>query len=253
MVWYRQENNNMQQENFYFTDRQISSLLPDEIRRLIKVAKSCSRVLDVGCGDGVMIYDLQRMNILGTKCQLTAVDISPKNISVAKKRIKNVEFCIADASSLPFANSSFDFVYSWMVIEHLSHPLDMVKEMSRVMKKGARCYISTIMKDKKAVYFYRQNKQFVLDPTHVNEFQTEAEFSELMRKAGLKVLRLEKSQRSYSVLELLFKGLIKFQIIQPKSETREFFKDHLWINSLRKKLVIPVPGFYQLEALCELN
>lgn len=243
----------MQSENFYFTDRRISSLLLGEFGRLKEFVQKHPRILDVGCGDGVMIYDLQKMHILEGKCSVVGVDISQKNINVAKKRIKGSQFYVADASNLPFTDNSFDFVYSWMVIEHLLYPVDMVKEIARVMKKDAKCYISTIIRKKNAVYFYRKNKHFVLDPTHVNEFQSEAEFVELIRKAGLKVVRLEKEERKYSLFELIFKILIKLRVIHPRLETRDFFKDHLWANFLRRSLMIPIPGFYQLEALCEIK
>lgn len=243
----------MQQEHFYFTYRQISSLLVDELKRLKEVKKKHKKILDIGCGDGVMVFDLQRMKIFDSDHLVTGIDISPKNIDVAKKRIKNVRFRVADASRLPFKGRSFDFVYSWMVLEHQIDPIKMINEISRVMKKDAKCYISTIMKNRGAIYFYRRNKEFVLDPTHVSEFKSVDDFSKLIKNAGLKVIKLKKTQRYYSILELVLKVLIRLNMIHPKVEMRDVFGEHHFINFIRSILVIAVPGFYQLEAVCELD
>jgi SAM-dependent methyltransferase len=47
---------------------------------------------------------------------------------------------VADAHALPFADASFDFVFSLAVFEHLHSPWLAVEEIARVLRKGGRVY-----------------------------------------------------------------------------------------------------------------
>lgn len=238
-------------ERFYFTNRKISPLILDELCRLNKKKNKYLKILDVGCGDGVMIFDLQNSKLLKDKYDITGIDISKTNIAIAKTRIKNSNLLVADACKLPFKNQSFDFVYSWMVIEHLSKPQKILTEIRRVMKLKSRCYISTIMRDKRAIYFYRRNKKFVLDPTHLHEFQSKEEFCQLLHNTGLKIIDIRLTQRTYSLLELMLKILIRKKVIPSKLITRDIFGKNIFLSFLQRSLTVQVPNFYQLEALCE--
>jgi len=48
---------------------------------------------------------------------------------------------VADAHSIPFADASFDFVYSMAVFEHLHTPWVVADEIFRVLKPGGRVYV----------------------------------------------------------------------------------------------------------------
>jgi SAM-dependent methyltransferase len=47
---------------------------------------------------------------------------------------------VADAHALPFADASFDFVFSLAVFEHLHSPWIAAREMARVLKPGGKAY-----------------------------------------------------------------------------------------------------------------
>lgn len=47
---------------------------------------------------------------------------------------------VADAHALPFADASFDFVFSLAVFEHLHSPWTAAKEIARVLVPGGSCY-----------------------------------------------------------------------------------------------------------------
>ncbi len=235
--------------HFIFAHRPINPLLYREFKRLKTTKRNPSKVLEVGCGDGVMIFDLQKTGLLEEK-SLTAIDISKANIRFVQKRFPNYKFVVADAQVLPFKNNVFDFVYSWMVIEHVENPEKMVAEIARVLKKGRSCYVSSIMKKPWAIYFYRKNGEFVLDPTHINEFKSEEEFKNLFLKNGLKLLKFVKEKRRYSLLELVIKALIRLKIIKPNLKLREIFERNKFLRFFRKKLLLPAPGFYQVEVVC---
>lgn len=94
-----------------------------------------SKILDVGCAKGFMLYDFQRL-IPGISIQ--GIDISEYAIENAKKEVK--EFLqVADARRLPFEDNSFDLVISITTLHNFDEE-DMeiaLKEIMRVTKKDA--------------------------------------------------------------------------------------------------------------------
>lgn len=82
------------------------------------------RVLDVGCGC-VALGDVN-------------VDLFPFS-SVHRRYIFNpkiiTNFVLADACHLPFPSKSFELVHCSHLIEHISNPIILIKELIRVAKK----------------------------------------------------------------------------------------------------------------------
>lgn len=234
---------------FDFSSRPIRTLLAQELNRLTQ--NRPYEILDLGCGDGVMIDDLKRQSLLRKNFNLTAIDILPENIRLAKKRKIKAEFLVADAESLPFKKNSFDFIYAWMVLEHVLSPQNMIQEIVRVLKTKGRCYIATVIRKKWAVYIYRKNGNFTLDPTHVYEFKSKEELYDLLRKNGLKVNLMQLEQCKYSLIELQIKLMLKLGIIKPSIENRQLFVNNQFLEFIKKNFQIPIPGFQIVEAVCE--
>lgn len=76
------------------------------------------KILDVGCGDGVLLYLLNK-NINKDDFQLHGIDSSKLSLNVAKAKNPNVKFQKADVYDLPFVDNLFDLIVSSDVIEHL--------------------------------------------------------------------------------------------------------------------------------------
>jgi ubiquinone/menaquinone biosynthesis C-methylase UbiE len=87
------------------------------------------RVLDIGCGTGVLFPFL-------TTWEVTALDISEEMLSCA--RAKNaphvVEYIQGDAHQLPFPDSSFARVVMLSVVPHLDDASKAMHEVYRVLK-----------------------------------------------------------------------------------------------------------------------
>ncbi len=94
------------------------------------------KVLDVGCGDGSFTKYL-----VGRSNKVFAIDIKNQNI---EKKLPQVIYKKADARKLPFKNATFDFVFCSDVLEHVENYQKIVKEITRVTKKGGECLISTV-------------------------------------------------------------------------------------------------------------
>ena len=85
-------------------------------------------VLDLGCGFGEfagVVFDQLEMG----------VDINKKELSQALKgkKYKNVKW--ADARKLPFSDKSYSTVVSVSVMEHITNPEGVLKEVSRILNK----------------------------------------------------------------------------------------------------------------------
>lgn len=96
---------------------------------------SNSSVLDIGCGKGFMLYDLQRL-IPGIS--IAGIDISAYAIQHCKEEVRDF-LKVGNASKLPYKDKSFDVVISINTIHNLDKEecAQSLKEISRVSKKAS--------------------------------------------------------------------------------------------------------------------
>lgn len=104
------------------------------------------RVLDAGCGDGVLSIMLAERG-----AHVTGTDISRPNIERSRIAAEEAglsgrtEFLVADSEALPFSDNMFDLVVSSHVLEHLPSFDDGLSEIMRVTKSRAIIAIPTIL------------------------------------------------------------------------------------------------------------
>ena len=98
-------------------------------------------LLDVGCGTGVFTQD-----ILSGGARIVGLDISYPMLVQAKKRTPEESFTgiAGDMSSLPFADNSFDKVYSMTALEFVTDAGKAIDECIRVAHKGAKIVVTTL-------------------------------------------------------------------------------------------------------------
>ena len=107
--------------------------------------KPGSAVLDCGCGPGTITRDIARHIAPG---KVIGVDFNGDQIAFAAAEAKaqgiaNVEFRQANVYELPFADNSFDAVFSHALLEHLKDPTKAAIELKRVLKPGAMIGVCT--------------------------------------------------------------------------------------------------------------
>ena len=84
---------------------------------LRQLPANCEQALEIGCGTGSFARRLAERC-----CNVTALDLSPEMIRVARERsrqFENLQFELADAMAWDFPNSRFDFVCSIATLHHL--------------------------------------------------------------------------------------------------------------------------------------
>jgi ubiquinone/menaquinone biosynthesis C-methylase UbiE len=142
--------------------------------------KRDEKVLDIGCGIGRMAVPLTKY--LYSNSTYDGIDISSEGISWCKKKITpkypNFRFQLADMFNkrynpngkykaseykLPFENESFDFIFLTSVFTHML-PEDMenyFSEISRVLKKGGRSFITYFLLNEEALHHIRNGESRV--------------------------------------------------------------------------------------------
>lgn len=94
-------------------------------------------VLEIGCGTGV-----HAKLLAAAGARVTAVDLTPTAVELTKRRLDlaglEADVREADAEALPFADESFDFVWSWGVVHHSEHTERVLAEIARVLRPGGR-------------------------------------------------------------------------------------------------------------------
>jgi len=100
--------------------------------------KSSDEVLEIGCGTGYFTKEIAK-----TGAQVTAIDISPELLNIARQEITglNVSFLLDNAYELSFKNDSFDSIVGSSVLHHLE--IDKaISEMFRVLKPGGSIFFT---------------------------------------------------------------------------------------------------------------
>ena len=93
------------------------------------------RVLEIGVGLGTDFVRFARAGAIAT-----GVDLTERGVELVRRRVEleglGAEVLVADAERLPFADASFDRVYSWGVLHHTPDTTRAVGEAIRVLRPG---------------------------------------------------------------------------------------------------------------------
>jgi ubiquinone/menaquinone biosynthesis C-methylase UbiE len=113
-------------------------------------------ILDLGCGTGVL-FDMLRRRV-GQEGTVTGVDFS---IEMARKAHRNFPFpnvnvVDADASALPFFDSTFDMGISFASFPHFTHQQTALDEVDRVLKPRAMFYIIHLISSRELSEIHEQ-------------------------------------------------------------------------------------------------
>ena len=155
------------------------------------------RLLDVGCGGGILCEALARMG-----ADVTGIDAAPGNIAVATAHAaldpevaRRVTYHAAPAESLLAAGASFDAVLSLEVIEHVNDPEGFVRCLAGLTKPGGAVVMSTLNRTARsyalAILAAERILSWVPPGTHdFGKFLTPEETVLLAARAGLDVVEV---------------------------------------------------------------
>jgi SAM-dependent methyltransferase len=97
-----------------------------------------SSVLEVGSGLGILAEEVARLVPQGEVC---GVEYSSEQLARAVSPPANLHFIQGDAHALEFEDDRFDVVYCRYVLEHVADPLQVLREMRRVLKPEGKVFV----------------------------------------------------------------------------------------------------------------
>ena len=116
-------------------------------QRLVRDIDSGSQILEVAPGPGYLAIEIAKRGsytITGLDISKTFVEIATAN---ARKASINVDFQHGNASAMPFADDTFDFILCRAAFKNFSQPLEALNDMHRVLKPRGRALIIDLRKD----------------------------------------------------------------------------------------------------------
>lgn len=94
------------------------------------------KVLDVACGTGDVTAKL-----FDQGCAVTGVDLSEEMMDIARQKVPEATYILANAEHLPFEDSTFDAVACAFGVRNFVHLEVGLREMLRVLKPGGKLVI----------------------------------------------------------------------------------------------------------------
>ena len=165
--------------------------IKDELKEFANEVKNANgqNVLDLGCGSGI-----QSKQLIDEGLKVVGLDISPKMVAEARKRVPRAKFVVGDMAKLPFKKDSFDGVYARASLLHI--PKDLIPKVlgliSKILVNGGYFYLAL----KKG-----QGEGEVEDERHERKvrrffsFFNEEEVEDLLKDSGFNVEKINTLQR----------------------------------------------------------
>ena len=133
--------------------------------RLQYILSKCNlnkkKVLDIGCGGGILAEELCKQG-----AKVTGIDSSSKSISIARQHAKQNNYDIKYINKSIFEITDlgiYDFVICFEMIEHINEPNDLIKKIKEHSSKKSGLFLSTINRNLKSFMLAKIMAEYVLD------------------------------------------------------------------------------------------
>lgn len=153
------------------------------------------RVLDVGCGGGILSESMARLG-----AEVTGIDLAKKSLKVAQLHSLEsgiaVDYrCVAAEALAEEAPGSWDVVTCLEMLEHVPDPDSVVGACARLARPGGRVFFSTINRNPKAYVQAILGAEYLLGmlPRGTHDFARflkPSELSRMLRAHGLELVEI---------------------------------------------------------------
>lgn len=145
------------------------------------------RLLDVGCGSGAFLADMQRLG-----WQVEGVDFDAAAAANAAR--KGLRVHLGSLAAQNFPDAEFDAITLSHFIEHVYEPRGLLQECLRILRPGGRVVIVTPNTQSYGHERYANNWKYLEPPRHLHLFNSRA-LTTLAQSAGFHVTQVFTSIR----------------------------------------------------------
>ncbi len=169
---------------------------PGRVRAFVKRAAppDAGRILDVGCGTGVLLPALLETC---PRAEITELDLAEEMLkaNASKERGPRILWVCADGLRLPFRAASFDLVLCFGVLPHFEDLTGALRELTRMLQPGGMLAVGHLMGSAELNAFHRS----LGEPVAGDVLPSAAELSERLSGLGLAVTDAEEAPDWYFV------------------------------------------------------
>ncbi|MBL8352951.1 MAG: class I SAM-dependent methyltransferase [Burkholderiaceae bacterium] len=227
------------ERSVHFFSRRVPALL----RQVLAGVPAGAAVVDVGCGDGQLVWSLIETGALPAGVTVMGVDLSPVRVK-RFTQLTGQPAILANGERLEgVADASVDLCISTMVMEHVPDDAAYAETLARIVKPGGWLFLTTVLRKPGAWYFRRApDGRRVLDPTHVREYADVATVRRPLEAAGFRVEELRLERLVFPIAHPLVRLL---NAARPLRDVQRLFLSAPW--SWFEAMALPIPRYREIQ------
>ncbi len=166
----------------FFTPRRISSATK---------YKKQGKLLDVGCGVGDFLVNMERKGF-----EVYGVDLSSEACSIVRERLrkrgKTVEKIFnRELEECYFPDNYFDVITLWHTFEHVYDPQEILKEIYRILRKDAVLLIEVPNINSRSFIIFKKYAAYLEIPRHVYHYSSRT-IEKMLNTAAISVFEVDR-------------------------------------------------------------
>lgn len=163
--------------------RPWQEIMKQRSAQLLKYVKK-GRILDIGCGDGLFLKYFKNCGL-----EVHGIDFG-KTASNYARDILGLDVFTGSLEEAKYQSGSFDAVSLYAVLEHLPDPLQILREINRILKPGGILFISVPNFNSLESRIFRERWVAIKAPAHLYHF-TPATLRAFLLKAGFAIVEIK--------------------------------------------------------------
>jgi len=235
--YYPQQKKVIKKDYFLF-------LRPNRIKR-IKRFKKGGRILDIGCGQGYFLFDMNKegWEVYGNEISKTGCNFAREKLGL--KNIYNSDFIPLD-----FPENFFDVVTMWHTLEHMKKPRKILERINRILKDDGVLIIESPDFSSLQSKFFKEKWYALNLPRHLYQFSPKV-LEKLLKSIGFEIYK-----RDYIVNPRISFMDLKMSLLRwlgiRRVPGKEEIKESSAIGDFRKAKILWRLGRFVFNLICLL-